>query len=48
MQQNKVRKPNSKIIMLGKKLNLVKEDIKNALIHKYLEACKFKHALAFF
>jgi hypothetical protein len=26
----------------------VKDEVKNAVLHKYLEACKYKHALAFF
>ena len=48
IKQSKLKKPNSKIIMLAKKLHYVKVEVKQACIHKYLEACKFKHALAFF
>lgn len=48
VKQSKIRRANPKIVVLSKKLHYVKDEVKNACLHQYLEACKYKLALAFF
>ena len=48
IKQSKHRRANPKIVIFAKKLHYVKDEVKHAVLHKYLEACKYKHALAFF
>ena len=44
----KSRKPNQKVVMLAKKMHYITKEVKNALIANYIQACNYRHAMAFF
>ena len=48
MLQTKKKNCDSKIAMVAKKLDYVQDNVRDLCLKMYMEACTYKHALAFF